>query len=484
MKEMRRSFPAFRAKRVVKIAVAALAASCAAGTVRVEPKDDGRILMNPGMGLTMHYYSNTSNYGNKIEPGDTLDWFPGCSAVYLRLPWSVLEPEEGFYNWSAIDTPAQRWIEKGLQIAFRITCSESWMEYATPKWVRDAGVGGTAYNMGHMRAGRTAWDPDFGDPIFLAKLEKFVAAFAARYDGRPEVAFIDIGTYGLWGEGHTHMSSKVPEAKRAVDLPKHIDLWTKYVKKTQLVISDDIDGHDNRSGNYPLLDYARSKGVGWRDDSILVNKRHPWYHADQAARYWRTSPIVLEHEHWRGRDTPGQKALLLKAVEDHHASWMSIHGDPHDIRKDASAEFDALSLRIGYRFRAKEVEYPSEVTVGANAQKFPVSFTFANAGVAPCYADAFPCLTVKDPKGAILAVMADGDFNLRALLPAATADEAEAKSHTAFFRLGAGNYPVTPCGTFDVYLSVGRVDGTPVYELPLGDSDGHRRYRIGQISFK
>ena len=91
---------------------------------------------------------------------------------------------------------------------------------------------------------------------------------------------------------------------------------------------------------------------------------------------------------------------------------------------------------------------------------------------------------MKDPTGAILAVMADGDFNLRTLLPAAKADEAEAKSHTAFFRLGAGNYPVTPCGTFDMYLSVGRVDGTPVYELPLGGSDGHRRYRIGQITFK
>ena len=470
--------------KVIMIAACAAAAAGLAATVR--PQDDGRALVNPGMGWTMHYYSNVPrNYGSTIEPGDAMEWFPGCSVCYLRIPWAYLEPEEGVYNWSALDTPAQRWIERGGQMAFRITCSESWLEYATPKWVFDGGAKGVRWTWGKGPcADGKLMDPDFADPVFLAKLENFLKAFARRYDGRPEVAFIDIGTYGLWGEGHTHMSSKVPEAKRAVDLPKHIDLWTKYVKKTQLVISDDIDGHDNRSGNYPLLDYARSKGVGWRDDSILVNKRHPWYHADQAARYWRTSPIVLEHEHWSGRDTPGQKALLLKAVEDHHASWMSIHGDPHDIRKDAAAEFDALSLRIGYRFRAKAVEYPSEVTVGANAQKFPVSFTFANAGVAPCYADAFPCLTVKDPKGAILAVMVDGDFNLRALLPAAKADEAEAKSHTAFFRLGAGNYPVTPCGTFDVYLSVGRVDGTPVYELPLGDSDGHRRYRIGQITFK
>ena len=109
MKEMRRSFPAFRVKRVVRIAVAVLAASCAAGPVRVEPKDDGRILMNPGLGLTMHYYSNTSNYGNKIEPGDTLDdLIPGTSVVYMRLPWSYLEPEEGVYRWDILDVKARR----------------------------------------------------------------------------------------------------------------------------------------------------------------------------------------------------------------------------------------------------------------------------------------------------------------------------------------------------------------------------------------
>ena len=55
--------------------------------------DDGRVLTNPGMGLTMHYYSNVpDNYGSNIEPGDDMAWFPGCSVCYLRLPWSMLEP--------------------------------------------------------------------------------------------------------------------------------------------------------------------------------------------------------------------------------------------------------------------------------------------------------------------------------------------------------------------------------------------------------
>ena len=59
-------------------------------------RDHGRALTNPGMGWTMHFYSNIlSNYGSQLEPSDTLDDFPGLSTVYLRVPWAFLEPEEG-----------------------------------------------------------------------------------------------------------------------------------------------------------------------------------------------------------------------------------------------------------------------------------------------------------------------------------------------------------------------------------------------------
>lgn len=98
------------------------------------------------------------------------------------------------------------------------------------------------------------------------------------------------------------------------------------------------------------------------------------------------------------------------------------------------------------------------------------------AGVASCYRDAYPCLTVKDDKGRILAVLADDGFSLKGMLPDAPA------AHTAKFRLGRFDAPKLPEGTFDVFLSVGEADGTPIYELPLGEDDGHRRYKIGIIS--
>ena len=110
---------------------------------KVTPIDSGRALINPRMGWPMHFYSNIiDNYGSKLEPVDTLDDFPGLSTVYLRLPWSFIEQEEGLFNWEILDTPAQRWIDKGKKVAFRISASESWMRWATPEWVAKAGAKG------------------------------------------------------------------------------------------------------------------------------------------------------------------------------------------------------------------------------------------------------------------------------------------------------------------------------------------------------
>lgn len=486
------------------MAAAAFAAALTLGqdTVVVRPTDDGRALINPGMGWTMHYYSNIpKNYGSHLKPGDSAEWFPGCSVVYLRIPWAFLEPEEGKFNWSVLDTPAQRWIERGGQMAFRITCSESWMRYATPEWVKKAGAKGVFWSWGKPEYGPDVkgdnWDPDFVDPVFLEKLENFLRAFSARYDGRPEVAFIDIGTYGLWGEGHTHVTSRVPQKKMDIDVKRHIDLHVKYFPHTQLCISDDVSGPENRSGNYPLLDYARSRGVSLRDDSILVQAPpKSWFHADQAERYWRTMPVILEHEHYvpsknRGAWVP---ELLIKSVEDYHASYMSIHWDPKVLLEENRETIAKINTRLGYRFQLRELRYPKVITVGKPKQTavpFAVKWSWANAGVAPCYADAFPALTVKNAEGGILAVLSDEGFNLRQLA-VAPPGQAVAKEHGFECILGKGNpafpegwaAPYCPTGVFDVYVSVGCRDGTPVYELPLPNGDGKRRYKLGQIEFR
>ena len=103
--------------------------------------------------------------------------------------------------------------------------------------------------------------------------------------------------------------------------------------------------------------------------------------------------------------------------------------------------------------------------------------------MAPCYADALPRLTVKDRAGRIMAVLADEAFNLRELKVGAPG-EALPTTHAFTCQLGRWSAPTFRPGDFDVYVSVGKVDGTPVYELPLPGCDGHRRYKVGTIAFK
>lgn len=447
----------------------------------VYPQDTGQALVNPGMGWTMHFYSNIpSNYGSKLSPSDTLDDFPGLSVVYLRVPWAYLEPEEGKFNWSLLDTPAQRWISKGKRIALRFTCSESWLRYATPKWVKDAGAKGTFFKYGKGPDPEGGcWDPYFDDPVFLKKLDKFLAAAAARYDDNPNVDFIDVGTYGLWGEGHTHASSKQDK----IEIQKlHIDLYLKHFKKTLLCISDDFAGHDKPGKRFEITDYALSKGVTIRDDSIMVQPPpKSWYHSEMAQAFWPALPVILEHEHYgnsmkRGAWNPD---LLIKSVEEYHASYMSIHWWPRILLNENKEAIDKINVRMGYRLMPVEVSWPKSVFV---AQPFKVQWTWANKGVAPCYPGGYPALTLKDADGGIVSVMSDESVNMRELKVGSAGDAPQIK-HESTFVIGL-IAPKTAPGTVELYLSVGQRDGTPKIALPLTDDDGQHRYRIGSITLE
>jgi hypothetical protein len=353
-----------------------LAAACglhAEEWVTVRPPDTGAALVNPAMGWTMHFYSNVpANYGSKLSPADTLEDFPGVSTVYLRLPWAYLEPEEGKFNWAILDTPAQRWISKGKRIALRLTTSENWMRYATPEWVKNAGAKGTFYqfNKGRVRQSNT-WDPFFDDPVYLAKLDAFLAALARRYDGNPNVEFVDVGTFGMWGEGHTFMSSR-QDALATQKL--HIDLHLKHFKKTLLCISDDFAGHNKPGSSFPITDYALSRGVTLRDDSILVQPPpNSWYHAELAQAFWPKFPVILEHEHYGGSKKRGAWSgdLLLKAVEDYHASFMSIHWAPHEFLKENREAIAKINQRLGYRLHPLEIAWSKTAEIAGALGRQP-----------------------------------------------------------------------------------------------------------------
>ncbi len=475
--------------------------------------DNGKALVNPNMGWVHHYYSGrTGNYGYYLEPSDSLDWFPGASVQYMRIPWAFVEPKDGQFNWSIFDTPAQRYVSKGKQFAIRINACEHWIPWATPKWLKDKGCKGNQFTIGRgVNPDGACWEPDYLDPLFLKHLERLIKALAEKYDGNPSVAFVDIGTYGIWGEGNN--IAKMPKAKKIEGVKKQIDIYTKYFKKTQLCISDDVDGGRNQ-GASPILDYARSKGVSLRDDSILVyvpNEKtgnKSWFHADLAGKYWRTMPVIVESEHYGlSRERGAWKGEWYEeSVEAYHCSFLSIHWWPQEFYKENKEFIERINLRLGYRLNLRELTLPKSVEIG---ERFPVSFSWANVGVAPMYAGGFATLTLKDSKGGIVAVLVDDTLNMKDL-PVAEKGKAKTILSKPIFNVGFNNpkeffnertlkmekragaefygapvVPATKAGTYDVYVSIGLRDGTPQIALPLDmPDDGQRRYKIGTITVK
>jgi hypothetical protein len=458
-----------------------LLTGCWAGQVTVHPQDHGLALSNPGMGWDFCYYSNnTNNFSSCLKPGDTLDWWPGSDIVFFRIGWAYLEPEEGKYNWVVTDRIAEEWVKKGKRVAFCwVVCYPGWQD--TPLWVKEAGARGVAYNavaeaaqrgfsyksaswMDQQGIGFTdTWVPCYDDPVFLEKFRAFLKAAAERYDGKPWVEFVQIGSLGSWGEGHNHLSwpAKItPSIQR-----QHIDLWSDCFKKTPLFINDDWGGRE-------ILAYAKSRGCGIGDHSLQVpGPQFENYtgNPEKAAMFWSEAPVEIENH---PGTMPGP--LYEQAVETWHASYVRIHSDPYRAWNSSSERIRRMSLRLGYRIQIVEASWPDGIPSGTPC---PVSLAFRNAGVAPCYRGGFPTVYLQPVGDGETIAFTDTAFDIRQLQPGASADTAPAVWHVF-------NVPVPAtvrAGRYRVLLSVGDANGCPAINLPYNETDEGKRLKLGEI---
>jgi hypothetical protein len=372
--------------------------------------DAQRVLENPHKGWYHHYPDNHIDKYQIARDADLLD-FPGMDHLYIRLAWAYLEPREGEFDWPVIDRIIERWTAHGLGIAFRISCKETStdrleQQFATPRWVMEAGAQGGHFRMGQSTGPDGPWEPVYDDPVFLEKLERFLAAFAARYDGQPWLRYVDIGSVGDWGEGHSWAGSR-KECGLAARL-RHVELHLKHFKHTQLVVTDDfVYALGDPVERQALHRHVLTNGISYRDDSILVNGylsgvsdnftvRSPEFFADASPH----TPTILELEHYRAVKKLGNwegrpDSLVAKhgrgkqgpdyfrgALELLRATYIGYHGDAHEWLADNPRFTREMLNRCGYWLFPMAIELPAEVAAGTT---FPFVLILENRGVAPPY---------------------------------------------------------------------------------------------------
>lgn len=392
----------------------------------VEPKNTDEVLTNPGMGICHFYYSSRIwAYGAQQEPGDTLEWMPGTSVIYMRLPWSYLEPAEGVYRWDIIDAKVRPWLKAGKKVAFRISCQDPTLD-STPQWVLAKGVKGYRYHYRNKPENALVFEPEWDDPILLAEYEKFLKAFAKRFDGNPDVAFVDLGSFGLYGEGHSPELNKL-RAQRPDEFMRiyklHLDMLRRCLPNTYLVVSDDVGGGGWLKGadgkplpDHPALAYARSIGCGLRDDSIMCSPKNPWVSDHFGRLFAETRPVILETGHISKRFEAKSwvPENLRKCIEAYHASYISSHGFPEVYWNANKGVWKDFANRLGYRFELRRVAYPDGVRA---SEQVTISSTWVNVGVAPQYANASLTWNLLNEKGVVCWSVTDPTFGFRSLEP-------------------------------------------------------------------
>jgi hypothetical protein len=312
--------------------------------------------------------------------------------VSYRRPeynWKLLNPAPGVYNWAPLDADLQLAIAQGKQFSFRIYTMRgigSGGGHQLPGWTFDRGA-----------ALRSNGEPDYANCTYQTEWGRFVDALRARYDGNPNIAFIDISGYGqynewnygdytTWEDGTLDSMSRQRLADAFIggsatiqcrDLNWRVQTvsynYTGF-RRTQLIMPY---GGIQKTSRYVA---GRRPDVGIRHDCLGSSRFTDGFFqkiGDVVAATWRNAPIIFEFCN-NSTSEPNFFSSARATLEDAHGS---IVHDNLQGRYSASVVGDAIRL-AGYRYVLRRTTFPSTVIAG---EQIEVAMTWANTGYAPAY---------------------------------------------------------------------------------------------------
>jgi hypothetical protein len=420
----------------------------ASGTITVRPAVDESMLINPGKGWVQYYGSDK--------------YTKDCIGVgYTRWAWSVLEPREGQYNWKEIDDFIAQFKRLGKKTAFGVmSVSTGLGQYVTPKWVFDAGAAPLAVPDDASTTGQQIIPKTWDDPVFLKKLKAFIQALGKHYDGHRDIAFLDIRSYGNWGEGHIGMLKAPGIVLTPAENLKN-NYFLPYIEAfphTQLIIPW---GHDGYNGVY---DWAVGKGAGMRRDGILSQWSKD---GSECLRAFGRAPAVFEYCDGYAdmkKDKRWNTDALMAYIRAGKPSYMQW--DPQ-IFKENTEFCLKLGNTIGYHFVLQQAVLPARPSVSA---PFQLQLTWLNDGVAYLYEPCSVAIALLGPDQAVVQKQWAVQSKPATWAPGASATETLS---IQFKGVPAGSYQVA------IGLFLDPKDPDPAYRLGIQGRTASGWYVVG-----
>ena len=371
--------------------------------------------------------------------------------------WNKLNPAKGVYDWTELEKLLNALAEHNMGYALRVlpyTPSFIKSDFPpqedydwTPPFVYEMGakkiqidLRGTEFH---------AYAPVWDDPIYLQAAKEFAKALAEKYDGDPRIEYIDVRTFGEWGEWHTsHILGSVMPADSV--LKDMLDYYASVFKKTQLVLPS--------NGFGDVYTHALDLGITKRDDGFIGIPGRP----DTLLRAYNANlPTIAEN-------LAGYKTMLtyddlipggnqkwtperwVDAIITAHLTYYVLDQDGdcgYKFYTDNKTLADSMSKVIGYNFTVTQAELLTVVSVKDTTSI--LNITVKNTGVAPCFFDVYMVAEFVDSTGKSLAQIGE-----TVRVPKATFKDGSSKDFSFTYKATMGKTNVATQSGVSVALSL------------------------------
>jgi len=234
-------------------------------------EDTTPVVVNQGPDTTFHGLiefnqdNSAKNANNQSIIGTT-----------LMYQWSELNPAEGSYDWSKIESDLANWV--GKKVILRVSAS-GWKKWTTPqntswtpKWVYDKGAKSVTTDDGSIK-------PVYWDTTFLRAYNEFILAYGQKYNLDERILAVEMGI-GDGGETKPDTSKFSDSLKKWKAVGYTDQNWFSAIKEivqmykaafttTPIILMPDASFLGSTLHESDVLNYAVSEGC-WLQENGLV----------------------------------------------------------------------------------------------------------------------------------------------------------------------------------------------------------------------
>ena len=311
-----------------------------------------------------------------------------ASMAFVLIRWSELEPEEGVFRFEELETEKNLgfWREQGARFIIRLVCDypgkENHMDI--PEWLFEkTGGDGQWYDNDYGKG----YAPNYGNPVFREEHGRMLQAVGDYYRDDGQVAVVQLGSLGHWGEWHVNhgaglkefppeaITNKYVEQYREAFPGKLLMLRRPYAAGEQYQMGLFNDSFGVRSSHEEWLSWVEDGYVSEQTGETLAGMPEFWRYGPSGGGFSSN----MEMEDYFG----DYYSRVYELMRRSHTSFLGPHCPREKLSLRAGNHVNQMARDMGYCFALKS----GAIGYSGQSQRLKLTVYGENSGVAPFYLD-------------------------------------------------------------------------------------------------